>query len=82
MNFKGEKTMETKGNVAMTGKGPKGRKELIGDIEVLGYTFDKSVSKKTNILVCEDVDGNSSKLQKARKQGIELKSYEEFFEGV
>ena len=80
IKFKGESIMETKGHVAMTGKGDKGRKELVADIEAMGYEFDSSVNSNTNILICEDVDGSSSKLVKARKQGIQLMAYNEFFE--
>jgi DNA ligase (NAD+) len=69
----------SKGNVCMTGKGPKGRKELIKEIEDKGYTFIDGITKETDILICEDTNGNSSKLQKAKKLGIKLISYEEFF---
>ncbi len=73
---------EVKGmnKIAMTGKGPMKRDDLIAEIEAKGYEFVKSVTKETDILICEDVSGNSTKLQKARKQGISLVSYEEFFE--
>ncbi|MCP4137814.1 MAG: hypothetical protein GY754_43030 [bacterium] len=70
---------ESKGKVCMTGKGPKGRKELIAAIEAQGYQFIDSITKDTDILICEDVAGGSSKLEKARKQGITLVSYEDFF---
>jgi DNA ligase (NAD+) len=66
--------------VCMTGAGPKTRNELIDDIEAKGDVFVSSVTKDTQILVCEDVTGDSSKLQKARKQGVKLMSYEEYFE--
>jgi len=72
-------TTEVKGIVAMTGKGAKTRSELIEDIKKMGYTFSDGVTKETTILVCENVDGNSSKLMSARKKGITLMSYEEFF---
>lgn len=65
--------------VCMTGSGPKSRTELIKEIEAKGYEFSDTVNKETNILICEDVNGTSSKLQKARKMGIELISYTEFF---
>jgi DNA ligase (NAD+) len=66
-------------SVCMTGSGPKTRNELIKMIQAKGDTFVDSVSKGTQILVCEDVNGNSSKLQKARKLGIKLMSYVEYF---
>jgi len=65
--------------VCMTGKGPKGRKELITDIEAKGFIFSESINKELEYLICEDVNGSSSKLEKARKLGIKLISYEEFF---
>lgn len=67
------------GKVCMTGSGPKSRKELIKLIEEKGYEFVDSVNKETNILLCEDPSGNSSKLEKARKLGVTLMNYDEFF---
>lgn len=72
-------TKSSLGKVCMTGSGPKGRKELIKMIEDKGYEFVDSVNKETNILLCEDSAGNSSKLEKARKLGVKLMNYEEFF---
>ncbi|MBN2628844.1 MAG: hypothetical protein JXA95_19425 [Spirochaetales bacterium] len=69
---------ETLGEVCMTGKGPLGRKELTELAEAKGYTVGSSVTRATVMLVCEDPEGNSSKLQKARKSGIPIVSYEEF----
>jgi len=69
---------ETLGEVCMTGKGPLGRKELTELAEAKGYTVGSSVTRATTMLVCEDPKGNSSKLQKARKSGIPIVSYEEF----
>jgi NAD-dependent DNA ligase len=63
----------------MTGAGPKGRKELIRDIEAKGYQFVDTINKDTNILICEDINSNSTKLQKAVKLGIKLMTYTEFF---
>jgi len=69
----------SKGKVCMTGKGPGKRNELIRIIEELGYEFSNTVTKDLEILICEDVNGKSSKLDNARKNGIKLMSYEEFF---
>ncbi|MDC7223443.1 MAG: hypothetical protein PQJ60_06845 [Spirochaetales bacterium] len=66
------------GEICMTGKGPLGRKELIARAEQKGYAVGSSVTKATVLLVCDDPEGTSSKLQKARKNGIPLVSYEEF----
>ena len=35
-------------------------------------TFGKTVTKKTDILVCSDPDAASSKLEKARKNGTQI----------
>lgn len=65
--------------ICMTGTGPKSRKELIAKIERAGNTFVDHVSKETDILVCEDVNGSSSKLSKAAKLGVKLVNYQDFF---
>ena len=74
------KTVLTGGKkVCMTGTGHKGRKELIKDIESKGDIFIDGVTSETNILLTDDVNGTSSKLVKARKLGIEIKTYKEYF---
>lgn len=70
---------ENKMKVCMTGEGPDTRKNLIIKLNSMGYEFSPSITKETNILICEDTKGNSTKLQKARKLGIKLVNYEEFF---
>lgn len=70
---------ENKGNISMTGKGPLGRKELIKIIEEKGYNFIDSISKDINTLICDNIHSNSSKLIKAKKLNIVLKTYDEFF---
>lgn len=69
----------TRGRVCMTGKGPGKRSDLIKQIENMGYEFSPAVTRDLAILVCEDVNGRSSKLDNARKNGIRLMSYSEFF---
>jgi DNA ligase (NAD+) len=73
----GEKKMK----VCMTGSDPwkKGRNTLVEEIEKKGYEFSNTVTKDTKILICENIIGNSTKLQKAKKDGIKLVSYQEFF---
>lgn len=71
--------VESKMKICMTGKGPLERKELIRIIESQGNEFVSSVTKDTNILICEDPNSGTTKLQKALKLGIKLISYEEFF---
>ncbi|MDC7233835.1 MAG: hypothetical protein PQJ58_11440 [Spirochaetales bacterium] len=78
VELKEVEVLESRGQVCMTGKGPLGRKELQKIIESRGYEFSSSVTKSTSILLCEDPEGNSSKLQKARKNGIQLVSYKDF----
>lgn len=70
---------EVKGKVCMTGKGPWSRKEIQSRIEEMGYEFSSSLTKDTDILLCEDTEGTSSKLKKAKSQGTELRTYTEFF---
>ncbi len=79
LDIEDTKASESKGKVCMTGKGPKSRKELISDIEIRGFEFSDSVTSDTEILICEDPEGSSSKLEKARKSGIKIMSYSDFF---
>jgi DNA ligase (NAD+) len=72
---------DLKGKICMTGKGPDNRNDLIKMIEDMGYEYSTSVTKDLTILICDDVTGNSSKLSNAKKSGIKLMSYEEFFGG-
>lgn len=72
--------VESNGLICMTGKGPLPRKEIIAIIESKGWEFSSSVTKDVKILLCEDPNGESSKLKKAKKQGIELLSYKDFIE--
>jgi len=74
-----EKKKESSGKVCMTGKGPGKRNDLIKIIEESGYEYSPSVTKDLAILICDDVNGKSSKLDNARRNGITLMSYEEFF---
>ncbi len=67
------------GKVCMTGKGPGRRNDLIKIIEEKGYEYSAAVTKDLAILICDDVNGKSTKLDNARKNGIRLMSYEEFF---
>jgi DNA ligase (NAD+) len=74
-----EEKKESSGKVCMTGKGPGRRNDLIKIIEDMGYEYSATVTKDLAILICDDVNGKSSKLDNARKSGIKLMSYEEFF---
>lgn len=79
VSLKDVKSRSSKGSVAMTGKGPAGRKELTARLEEMGYEFSSTVSRDTDILLCEDPRAGSSKLKKAEKLGVKLISYDEFF---
>ncbi len=68
-----------KGKVCMTGKGPGKRNDLIRIIEEMGYEFSNTVTRDLEILICEDTNGKSSKLDNARRNGIKLMNYGEFF---
>lgn len=74
-----EEKKESSGKVCMTGKGPGRRNDLIKIIEDMGYEYSATVTKDLAILICDDVNGKSSKLDNARKSGIKLLSYEDFF---
>ncbi|MGL1894592.1 MAG: hypothetical protein OCD02_23405 [Spirochaetaceae bacterium] len=66
------------GQICMTGKGPLSRKELETIIVEKGWEFSSTMTKEVKILLCEDIEGESSKLKKAKKLGIELMSYNNF----
>lgn len=57
------------------------RAELIEMVEN-EYEVKDSVTKDLDILVCEDPDSGSSKLQKAEKYGVKIMSYDDFLEMV
>lgn len=80
IDIKDQEKIDSKGQVCMTGKGPLSRKEMISIIEDKGWEFSSSITKSVNILLCEDPEGSSSKLVKARKLGIKLMSYSEFID--
>ncbi|MGL4525011.1 MAG: BRCT domain-containing protein [Spirochaetia bacterium] len=67
-------------SVCCTGSGPYPRAELAKVLLSMGYHITDQVSKETQLLLCDNVNGTSSKLIKARKLGIKVQSYEEFFQ--
>ena len=72
-----KKPAHIQGVVCFTGTGPMPRKEL----QALAINSDYQCTENANqctILVAADPYGNSGKLQKARKAGIKVISYDEF----
>jgi len=71
-------------NIVMTGASSDGTKRPVLErmIEELGGINGKSISKSTNILVCDDLNSNSSKMKKAKELKIEIITYEMFFERI
>ncbi|NIZ18884.1 BRCT domain-containing protein [Entomospira culicis] len=65
--------------VVFTGKGALSRKELQAMAEGANYLVEDNISTKTTLLVTDDVEGNSSKMKRARAKGIEIIRYEDFF---
>jgi len=70
---------EILGKICATGKGPLPRNELAKKIADAGYEFSDAVTKDLSILLCDDVNSSSSKIEKARKLGIKIMTYDEFF---
>lgn len=65
-------------NISFTGKGPYPRKQLEELLKERGYNV-VTLGKETEILLCGDKTSNSSKMKKAQKLNINIKTYEEFF---
>lgn len=55
------------------------RNELEQILAEAGYKMVSSVTKSCDMVLCENPDGNSSKLQMARKKGLRINTYEDFF---
>ncbi len=68
-----------KGIVCMTGSGPKTRSELADDIAQRGYEFSENLTQDTDILLTDNPEGSSSKLEKARKYSTRIMTYDDFF---
>nr|WP_281347562.1 BRCT domain-containing protein [Entomospira nematocera] len=68
--------------IVCTGKGPYSRKELSAIALAKGYQVSNTVSDRTRWLVADDLHGSSSKLEKARKKGIPIISYEDFLGNI
>jgi len=66
-------------HIVMTGEARWGRKQLSELLENNGNTVQSSLSKQTNLLICDSRDSTSSKTKKAKSLGIEIKTYDEVF---
>ncbi|MBQ9755195.1 MAG: hypothetical protein IJV93_10675 [Lentisphaeria bacterium] len=64
--------------VCFTGKMPEKRSYYVELAKSKGYASADSVTKELTLLVAADVSDSSSKLVKARKQGIRIMSLDEF----
>lgn len=66
--------------VVATGTHPKlSRKEFESELNKMGYEMQKSINKETQILIAENINGKSSKIDKAKKLGIKIVSYDDFY---
>jgi DNA ligase (NAD+) len=63
--------------VCFTESGPKPRSEMLRIAIANGYSTTENVNNCT-ILVCNDPNGKTSKLKRARAKGIRILSYEDF----
>lgn len=75
-----ESNSEKGRKVVFTGKGPFSRKEAEKKATEMGYLPTSTVSKDLNILVTDDLNRASSKMKKAKQYGIEVLTYEDFFQ--
>ena len=55
-------------------------KDQIDELSKLGWIEDNTVKKTTTVLITNDIDGGSTKMDKARKYGIDIVETDAFFE--
>ena len=70
----------TKGAIVITGKLSMPKDSFKELIEKAGYSYSDNITKETTYLIADDVNGNSSKLKKAREKGIKIITENEFFD--
>lgn len=69
-----------KGNIVFTGTCSQyPRKELEKILVDMGYTIQSGVTKTTNLLLTDGIV-SGTKVEKANKLGVEIKTYDEFFQ--
>lgn len=64
--------------VCFTGQGPKQRRELVGEAKASGWDTTNNPTAQIKVLVAEDPNGNSRKLEFAREFGIPIITYDEW----
>lgn len=69
----------TKGNIVITGKLSMSKDSFKELIEKAGYSYSDNITQKTTYLIADNINGNSSKLKKAREKGIKIITEDEFF---
>lgn len=66
-------------NVVVTGEWKMPRKVIEEILSQNGYNLLPSVSKSVKLLITNDLNSKSSKTEKAKKYGIQIVTYDEFF---
>jgi hypothetical protein len=66
-----------KGKICVTGKFSTGRKtlsrsELAQHLKNMCWEYSDKITKETKALLCEDINSNSSLMQKAKKWGVPI----------
>jgi NAD-dependent DNA ligase len=65
--------------VVFTGTGPESRFHMIQRANQLGYTVDDKVDRNTTYLVVADTNTNTVKARTARRLGVRIVTYSQFF---
>ena len=68
--------------ICATGKAPMPRKDFEAHVAQFNYVLQDRVTADTAMVVCADTAGSSSKLKKAKAQGIEVVSYQDFLSRI
>jgi len=77
-----EKESKGKGPICFTGEAPYPRSQCWQMAITNGWTISKSITKEVSLLVCADSDTNSTKAQKAKKYGIEIMAFSDWFNNL
>lgn len=75
-----QETESNKGAIVITGKLSKPKSYYQELIERVGYFYSDSLNKNTTYLVAADPSGKSSKLEKARKNSVQILSEQELLD--